>query len=412
MERLWHLIPLFVSGFLMSRIMARTPLADRLVGCFVNMARGRLDLILLGVMASAATLSLFIPNMLTVLILLPGLEKLRKEIAENGGNPRTTATPTALALIYGANIGGMGSLVGSPANALLLGALEIYRVPARESVGFLSWFLWGIPLVTGFLLTAWLVLVNLVLPREQRRRRLPLMIKGQEGISRHELWGRRLGLATAAFWIAQSTLSSLLPAPGRAWDWLGVLFGAAFIIGVFFIPVQGEGGKRRPLLLPSDTVTGLPLRGIGLAVLAVAASGLMVALKADVRAAAQVRLLLPDQPLAFPFYLAFILVSIFTTEILSNTAASLALFPLAHSLSTAVGLHPLPAMMGVALASTCAFMSPLATPVNGLAFGGIRGVSLLRMLGIGLVVNLLGALWLTLFLTGVIPLVFRISLRI
>jgi len=112
---LLQLIPLFTTGFIVSRIVARTSLAKRLVLVFAAVARGRVSIMLLAVMASAAVLSLFIPNLLTVLVLLPALEKLREAVAESGEDVKPLTTPLVLALIYGANTGGMGSLVGSPA---------------------------------------------------------------------------------------------------------------------------------------------------------------------------------------------------------------------------------------------------------------------------------------------------------
>ena len=407
---LLQLIPLFTTGFIVSRIVARTSLAKRLVLVFAAVARGRVSIMLLAVMASAAVLSLFIPNLLTVLVLLPALEKLREAVAESGEDVKPLTTPLVLALIYGANTGGMGSLVGSPANALMLGALELYQVPSREAVGFLSWLLWGVPLVAGFLLTSWLVLVTLLVPRRYRTRKLQIRLAGLPPPARYELFGKWVGIGSAAFWIGLSTAGTLYPHLADCWNTASILFGLVFILFVFGFAITEEDGKSRPLLRLSDTYSKLPLRGIVFALLAAGVSFLLVLLKLDLRAARQVTLLFPGGLEPFRFNLILVWVTIFATEVFSNTATSVALFPIANTISLAMGLHPLPAMMGVALASTCAFMSPLATPVNGLAFGGVRGVSLARMLCTGLLVNVLGGLWLSFFLTVIIPSVYGISL--
>lgn len=408
MQRLWQLIPLFTTGFLVSRMVARTRLADRLVGFFLSFARGRVSRLLLGVMVSAALLSLFIPNMLTVLVLLPAMERLREQNGLPGSGMEKLMTPLALALIYGANIGGMGSLVGSPANALMLGALELYRVPAREAVEFISWLIWGIPLVMAMLLAAWGVLVAVFVRGGRGTARLNLKFTGPGPMLPHERFAMRLGIWTALFWLFLSALTVLLPGVRFLWDGLAAVFGVLFLYLAFARPSPSKDGRTGPLLSIRDTFRGLPLRGLAFAALAVGVSALLVALGLDSWMAGRVSHLVPSQPSPFLLYLAFVLLTIFATEVLTNTAAAVALFPLASSVSTGLGLHPLPAMMGVALASTCAFMSPLATPVNGLAFGGVRGVSLRKMLAAGFAVNLIGGLLLALFLTFVISLFYGI----
>lgn len=91
------------------------------------------------VIAVTAFLSAFIPNAITVLAVLPVVTALDREHGRrHPGAPLTTAL--ALATMYGANIGGMASLIGSPANLILLGVLDLYHVPGREQITFFNWF--------------------------------------------------------------------------------------------------------------------------------------------------------------------------------------------------------------------------------------------------------------------------------
>ena len=94
---------------------------------------------------------------------------------------------------------------------------------------------------------------------------------------------------------------------------------------------------------------------------------------------------------------------IFLTEVLSNTAVVAAFFTIAYYAAKGHGLDPLPLMIAVGVASTCAFMTPIATTSNALAFGEMKGASLKVMLGLGLVLNILGALLMTGWLGWVLP---------
>ena len=112
---------------------------------------------------------------------------------------------------------------------------------------------------------------------------------------------------------------------------------------------------------------------------------------------------LPTDAGLFPVVFVLVLVTIFATEVLNNTTVSTVLFPLSAAIGGTVGVDPLLLMLGVSLASTCAFMTPVATPVNALAFGGIGGVSLGRFVKNGLLMNLMSALWIAVWLTWLIP---------
>ena len=101
-----------------------------------------------------------------------------------------------------------------------------------------------------------------------------------------------------------------------------------------------------------------------------------------------------------------ILAVIFLTEMLSNTAVVAAFFTIAYYAAMGHDMNPMYLMMGVGVASTCAFMTPIATPTNALAFGEMKGASLARMLGLGFVLNVAGAVLLTGWLSWVLPLVY------
>ena len=89
--------------------------------------------------------------------------------------------------------------------------------------------------------------------------------------------------------------------------------------------------------------------------------------------------------------LAVSAITIFGTEVVSNTAAALAMWPVAEALAGSGGFAALPVMVCVGIAANCAFMSPVATGATAMAFGGLPGLRLRRMLLVGTVMNLVAS---------------------
>ena len=116
--------------------------------------------------------------------------------------------------------------------------------------------------------------------------------------------------------------------------------------------------------------------------------------------------LLPSHKNTRVFILTIVGSVIFLTEIISNTAVSTGFFPIAYWAGVKNGISPLVLMTGVSIASTCAFMTPIATPCNALAFGEMKGTSLKKMLISGFILNIIGTAIISLWLEFVIPMVY------
>ena len=305
-----------------------------------------------------------------------------------------------MALIYGANLGGVGSLLGSPANLYLLVSLRIYDVPGRESLHFLSWLAFGLPMALTLLLLLWGVfwltapsaMAHRLPPRDE-----PLATQGNlpdEGSARRRLalrflwlWGLGwTGLLAAGllFGIGRPAGAAATPAlasgtcsarrsPCRPWTSWSSGSSVAFAAALLAWPVSTAGGRGRLLTL-GDLTRELPWRGL----LVAAAVLVLLVLLARAGAASwlqsQVPRLPPDQRSPLLVTLVLVTVTIFATELLNNTTVSTVLFPLAATAAPALGADPLVVMLGVSLASTCAFMTPVATPVNALALASLQGI--------------------------------------
>ena len=394
---------LFCSGFVVSRALIRAGahrVAFERLLAHTGAVASRL---VAAIIASAALLSMFVPNALTVLALLPAIQELQR--AKVGGHEPKLATLLTMGLVYGANIGGMASLIGSPANLYLLLNLHILQIEARQQLHFLSWLAFGLPMALALGIVAWGTL-RVVEAREMTRPAPSDLSSAQPQPTRRV--ATRLALVWAGFWIvllaasasSAPTSSFALAGLGRFDVTDGIAAGFSVLLGLVLFSMRVSDS---PLLDWRDLVRDLPLRGIALALLvaailyAVAKSGLVAYLERLAPA------LIPAGVGPLTGLIVICLVATFATEMLSNTLIATILFPLVAGLAPGLGLSPLVAMLAVSLASTCAFMTPVATPVNALAFGSIRGLSLRMFLTSGLLINLLSALWIATCLRWLVP---------
>lgn len=438
---------LFATGYLVSRLLLAAELHHDVTTRLLRLSRGRVSRVVLGVMFLSFVLSTVVPNALTVLALLPLLTRLRQQAAaareagsEAGpgqpaeaasGEPPLYGTLLAMALIYGANLGGVGSLLGSPANLYLLVNLRIYDVPGRDALHFLSWLAFGLPMALALVGLFWGVLwltarsgMAARLPREG----LPALPDPQAAAVTLAARRRHLALRFVLAWIAGWTallgagllagLGKPAGAPATPVLLSGTLLGQpvalelldavalgaslAFVALLLGWPV-GDGAGRQRLLPLSDLHREVPWRGLLVAAVVLAALVLVAQSGAVGWLRNHVPALLPEVRSPFLVSLILVTVTIFATEVLNNTTVSTVMFPVAAVTAPALGADPLMAMLGVSLASTCAFMTPVATPVNALALASLRGVSLGRFLWCGLWVNLVAAASISIFVTWVVP---------
>jgi sodium-dependent dicarboxylate transporter 2/3/5 len=345
------------------------------------------------------------PNTITVLTMLPVLKRLDRDFARQGVSGM--ATVLMCSAIYGAAIGGAGSMIGSPANAVLLGALDFFGVPGREGITFFNWFLWSVPLVVMLTLAAWGVAAGLGLPQAARRVTVGVACQGDAcATTPRQRYGLRLFWLYMGFWVAEAVAREAWAGVAAVEPVVCLGFSALFLYLIFVHPAPRSDAASGPLLRGRDLVSSVPRRGLifilVLAVLFIVVRGLGW----DQRLVVAVGRALPDNVPPGLFFYLLILAVISLTEVLSNTAVVAAFFTIAHSAAVAQGMDSLPLMIGVSVASTCAFMTPIATPTNALAFGEMRGASLRVMVGLGFVLNMLAAVLLAGWLGWVLPLIY------
>ena len=389
-----QLIFFFISGFMVSRLIIKVKLPQRIVYWFIGKKHLSITKILFYLIAISAFLSFFIPNAITVLTLLPLLELLRRSYEESNGSSRRIATMLALATIYGANIGGMGSVTATPANGILVTYAVLESVPGITEISFASWLAWGIPLVAIFVCVAWLVLITIMRPWKLKATTIQLPFQAADvydPFQKTTIW------ITIFYFISSFILSLLLMRFSNQTNLILILTGIItllFVLFLFFLPMRGSDRDTpaQVLLSVPDCYNELPMKGFMFVAIAVVLAGILYAFDVHEFFPRWVRMIIPVHSSTLLLFFTVAAATSFSTEILSNTAVQISFFLMALPLAVTLGTPGLSILVIITLSSTCAFMTPIATGVNGLAFGGVKDVSFRKMLLVGFFMNVVGAL--------------------
>jgi sodium-dependent dicarboxylate transporter 2/3/5 len=315
-----------------------------------------------------------------------------------------------LAIAWSASIGGLGTLLGSPPNAIVAGYIA---EELGKQVGFAQWMMLGLPIVVCFIALAWL-LITRVLFRFRLdevpggRQLIEAQIAALGPMGRGEKSVRLVFALAALCWIVPSLLSSVADL-GKALPWLRLFNDTVVALAagllLFMLPGSTPG---RAVLDWKDAEAGLPwgvllLFGGGLSLAAaVAASGLDKWLGQQVVGLGA----LPIVALIG----SVTLIVLFLTEITSNTATAATFIPILGGVALGIGIDPMVLLIPAALAATCAFMLPVGTPPNAIVFA-TGAVSIAEMARGGLLLNLVGVVLITLFTVLIGPWALGLVLR-
>ncbi|MCJ7558937.1 MAG: hypothetical protein MUP90_18775 [Gammaproteobacteria bacterium] len=378
---------LFFCGYLLSRLFVVSRLPERIVYLLVIRELKFATLIFL-LISLTACLSVLIPNAITAITVLPIITLLQRQWAQHGKDHRARVTTAlALAVIYGANIGGIGAITATPANGILVAYTTLQQIDGGGLLRFDRWLRWGLPLAAVLVVIGWMVIMFTLAGKHSDEKVEPMdhWLAPKLRAQRYAMW------LAAAFFISAFALSSSMGYfPQEQVLGVTVALTLALILVLFALPVRQESGTR-PLLRPSEVASNLPLRGLLFVAGFVVLATVLVTLGAVQAIAALLANALPADLHSFSATALIALITSFATEALSNTVVQLGMFETiqAHGAGAEGLIYPL---LTATLSCTCAFMSPLATGVNGLVFGEMRGASLWRMLLAGVLMNLAAAL--------------------
>jgi sodium-dependent dicarboxylate transporter 2/3/5 len=363
------LIFLFLAGFGLAAGLSRHGLDAWLANRVLRLVGGGFRASSFALFGVSAGLSMWISNTATVALLLPvslGLLRQVERVADR--DAAREATPfLLLGVAYSASVGGIGTLVGSPPNAIAAAALGLT---------FRDWLVFGMPFVAVLLPALFVALPLLARPGPVPRLRID-----ETPIS---LDAARLG-TLAIFGL--TVLGWLFARPLA--DALGIATHLDSVIGIAGVVAMATFGLVGWQDIDRTTSWGvLLLFGGGLTL-----SRVLEATGASAFLAGRLADLTSGLP-TFGLLVIVVLFLIFLTELSSNTATAALFVPIFLDLAGELDVPPVQLVIPVAVACSCAFMLPVATPPNAIVFGSGR-IEQRTMVRVGLVLNLVCTLLIT-----------------
>ena len=354
-------IILFLGGFLIADGAEKYRLDKNLAAVLIRPFTGSARTTVLGLMVITAMLSMFMSNTATTAtmfaVIIPILGALPADRARAG---------LALSIPVAANVGGIGTPVGTPPNAIALGALE----EAGYDVSFLDWMIMAVPLMVMILVGAWLLICVLLLPGGLK---VELDMRAQWHTDRKALTFYVIAAATILAWMTESL-------HGVSANVVGFLAVAALLV------TQVMGAEDLGRL--SWPVLWLVAGGIALGD-GVGATGLDAWI---------LGLFGWDAMPAFVVIIVMGMLGLAMSNVISHSAASNLLIPLAMGLATGIdGLEPVTIAVVLALACSLGMSLPISTPPNAIAYA-TGEVTTADMAKVGVVVGVVGAALLVLLM--------------
>ena len=404
-----HLIFLFIGGFLFALSMQRWDLHRRIALRILRVLGTSAPMVVLGFMASTWFLSMWISNTASTMmmvpmalaILVPFREHLEKDQA------RRLGIALILGVAYAASIGGMATLIGTPPNLSFARILEIV-FPQAPEISFADWFMFALPTSAIFVTVAWFVLCRIArLPRGPMPVGADLFAKEHAEMgpmTNEQRWISALFLTLVFGWMFRADMeifgavipgwSRILPDPSMADDGTVAIVVALLL---FLIPSKSRPGQA---LMDWKGASGIRwgivlLFGGGFAL----AKGFLSSGLSD-WFGQQLAALSGVPPIVLVLVVCFTIT--FLTELTSNMATTEVVLPVLAAMAVAVETDPLLLMIPATLSASCAFMMPVATAPNAIAFGSGE-IKITDMMRYGFLLNLIGIVLIvaTIFLIGV-----------
>jgi sodium-dependent dicarboxylate transporter 2/3/5 len=374
------LILLLLGGFILSKTMERSGAHLRLALFMVNLfGNTSSKQLVLGFMVTAATLSMWISNTATTLMLLP----VALAVA-NQAKDKQLAVPLMLSIAFAASIGGIGTPIGTPPNLVFM---QVYEQQFNKNIGFTEWMSWGIPVVLCLIPVTWLWLTR----KLSYRGGFEMPDVGKWSIIEKRVM--TIFAVTASAWITRKE-------PFGGWSsWLDLpaandaSVALIAVIFMFIIPAGYQSENRKSeKLLDWETATTIPwgillLFGGGITLAkAFGVSGLSATLADHLTELSTLPILL--------MIFAICLGVTFLTETTSNTASTVLLMPVLAATAMGSNIDPRLLMIPAAISASCAFMMPVATAPNSIVYAS--GFFTTKMMAReGIVLNICGAIIIT-----------------
>ena len=392
---------LYVGGFMIAVAIEKWNLHKRIALNVIKLIGTGLSRMVLGFMVATAFLSMWISNTATSVMMLPIGMAIVVQFKDIVDKKTLSGFSKALmmGIAYGASIGGISTLIGTPPNLVFAGVLEEYY---QFEVEFSSWFALVFPISFVLLFLCWYYLTNFAFSISSKKfdggiDEIERQLKSLGKLKREERNVLLVFAATGFCWITRSFLiNPFLPYVDDT------IIGITGALALFLIPAKK--GKlldwERAVKIPWGIVL---LFGGGLAIAeGFKESGLALWIGNQMSG-------LEGMSLIFILFIVVALVN-FLTEITSNLATTSMLLPVLAPIALTLDIHPFLLMIGATIAASCAFMLPVATPPNAVVFGS-GYLKMGDMVRKGFVLNVISIILISLYLYIVLPLAWGIELN-
>ncbi|WP_394974924.1 SLC13 family permease [uncultured Croceitalea sp.] len=392
---------LFFGGFVMALALEKVNLHKRIALNIIKLTGTTPNKVVLGFMIATASLSMWISNTASTVVMLPiALSVINLLIDDEDGftkNDKNFALSVMLGIAFSANAGGIATVIGTPPNSILIGLLENeYNI----QISFLKWMTLGLPFSIVMITITYLVLVKWMFPNKDlkfnaSKEVIQIELKKLGATSGKEKMVLIIFGVTVFLWIFRTLINSIFPTLGLS-DTMISIFAA---IALFAIPYNIKKGDF--IINWKDTsklAWGiLILFGGGLALAKGMSVSGIVDLVANAIASSDISILLTASLL--------ILLMLFMTELMSNVALVAVLAPVVAGIAIGLEIPILYLLIPVTMASSCAFMLPMATPPNAIVFAS-GYVKVPQMARVGIILNLIAVALLIFVFQFIIPLLF------
>ena len=392
------IIFLFFGGFVLALALEKVNLHKRIALNIVKLTGTTPNRVVLGFMIATAFMSMWISNTASTVVMLPiAISVIKLLIDDEDGftkGDKNFALSIMLGIAFSANAGGIATVIGTPPNSVLIGLLENqYQI----EISFLKWMSFGLPFSVIMVGLSYLVLVKWMFPCNNiiftsSTNLIANEVQKLGKITKEEKRVLTIFGITVFLWITRTIINKVFPGLKLS-DTIISLMAA---VALFAIPMHLKKGTF--ILKWGDTeklAWGiLILFGGGLALAKGMATSGLVDLITETIASGNFNVILTVSLL--------IILMLFMTELMSNVALVSVLAPVVAGIAVGLNIPILNVLIPVTMASSCAFMLPMATPPNAIVFAS-GYVKVSQMARVGIILNSMSVVLLILYYLFVIP---------
>ncbi|WP_209406288.1 DASS family sodium-coupled anion symporter [Pseudozobellia sp. WGM2] len=395
------IIFLFFGGFVLALALEKVNLHKRIALNIIKITGTTPNKVVLGFMIATASLSMWISNTATTVVMLPiAMSVIGLLVNDADGftkDDRNFALSVMLGIAFSANAGGVATVIGTPPNSVMIGLLENeYNI----EISFLKWMVLGVPFSALMIWISYLVLVKWMYPNKQLKFAASKEVINEELKKLGPMSGKEKMVlsifgVTVFLWIFRTVINGVFPALKLNDTMISIMAA----IAMFSIPYNMKKGDFIITWKDTEKLAWgiLILFGGGLAL----AKGMSVSGIVDMVSGA-----IGESNISILFTaILLITLMLFMTELMSNVALIAVLAPVVAGIAIGLDLPILYLLIPVTIASSCAFMLPMATPPNAIVFAS-GYVKVSEMARVGVILNIIAIVILVLIFQFVLPLLF------